>query len=205
MSGSVNRSGGSQGGSNTCPTPSHEPGGNAGDIWLYTPEQGDATGRGIARAQELIGNRSPRGESYSHASINVTDSVVFSDDKRGMHFESQADVIERASTTGIRRIDIMRPIPGGFDSGKATAYACDQVSENVNEYLVNFAGGVPGVCSTAATAAARAGGLPVGERFTTPNDLAADPLLVFVGSYDGNRQQCIPAPPLDLSGKTTKR
>jgi hypothetical protein len=64
--------------------------------------------------------------------------------------------------------------------------------------------GVPGVCSTAATGAAREGGLPIGERFTTPNDLAADPLLVFVGSYDGTRQQCVPAPTLDLPGKAGK-
>jgi hypothetical protein len=204
MSGNVNRSGGSQGGGNVCPTPSHEPGGNAGDIWLYTPVQGDVTGSRIARAQELIGNRSPRGESYSHASLNVTDSVVFSDDKHGIHFESQAAVIERASTTDPRRIDIMRPIPGGFDSKKATEFGCEQVNESFNKYLFNFVDGVPGVCSTAATAAARAGGLPIGEGFTTPNDLADDPLLVFVGSYDGIKQQCVPAPALDLPGKTNQ-
>ena len=204
MSGSVNRTGGGQGSNNVCPTPSHEPGGNAGDIWLYTPVAGDRIGGAMARAQDLIGNRSPRGESYSHASINVTDSVVFSDDGRGIHFESQAAVIERASTTGLRRIDIMRPIPGGFDSKKATDYGCGQVNERVNEYALNFVDGVPGVCSTAATAAARAGGLPIGERFTTPNDLAADPLLVFVGSYDGINRQCVPAPKLDLPGKNTE-
>ena len=116
MSRSVDRSGGGQASNNVCPTPSHEPGGNAGDIWLYTPVAGDRVGGAMARAQDLIGNRNPRGQSYSHASLNVTDSVVFSDDHRGIHFESQAAVIERASTTDPRRIDIMRPMPGGFDS-----------------------------------------------------------------------------------------
>jgi hypothetical protein len=194
MSSSVNRSAGK---GPICPVPSNAPGGNAGDIWLYTAIAGDRDGAIVNGAQALIGNRSLSGQSYSHASINVTDTVLFTADGQGLHFQDQADMIETISDNG-RRIDVMRPIAGGFDSSAATAYATGQASQPGNQYILNLVGGVPGVCSTAAAAAARAGGLPIGDRFTTPNDLANDPLLVRVGSYDGGRRLCLPAPPLAL-------
>lgn len=161
---------------------------DAGDIWLYGPD-GTALSDGIAAGENLIGNRASTGMSYSHASINVTATQVFSDDHRGAGIESTDAVIDDSIIGHHRRVDIMRPVSGSFNEQAALRVALHETLQPVNVYGLN------GVCSTEVAAAARAGGVQLRTPglLMTPNSLANQSALRFVGSYDGQRMMSIPA------------
>jgi RHS repeat-associated protein len=165
-------------------TPSAVVADRAGDVWLYTSD-GSKISNAIARQQLLHGSPTPLGETYSHSSINISESQLFSSDRRGSHIESQAAVLNRAIGAG-RRIDVYSPTDA-LDIDRVRAYAQYSTNMRSNVYIQN------GVCSTEVNAAAAFAGRPLANGFVTPNNLASSPYLRYVGSYDSVQGMSIPA------------